>query len=236
MQKILLLAHFLVFSALASSVQPVIAEYDISYAIFGKIGETSAKLDINEDQYTIMIEAKASGIAKLMSHSRTEFYESKGIISDDSFIPLVFTAKVKKGDRLALTHRYHFDYENKQVRHLEILGDKQTKDEILPYFAHNDILTLFFNLKSYLKEHDCADNGCTFSAIGANEKDAQVDIYNVNLESNDLTVVLHREIFASKEGKIDIHMTPRGLCSDALLKDVIFFGDVKAKATKIIYK
>ena len=32
-----------------------------------------------------------------------------------------------------------------------------------------------------------------------------------------------------------VHLVPQGICDSALLKDVIFFGDVKAKATKIVY-
>jgi len=240
MYKILFFVHLWVMTMVALPIQSIEVNYDITYAVFGKIGESKAILTIDQNRYKIHIEAKATGIAKLMSHQRYEVYNSEGIVYENNLIPSKFTASIKKGDNFTITNHYHFDYEQKKIKHIETTTEgqntKQHKNEILPFFAHNDILTLFFNLKYYLKKDNCAHKGCKFTAIGANEKDAKVDIYNVDLKTNNLSVILHRRIFASKEGKINIHLTPEGLCADAILKDVIFFGDVKAKATKIVTK
>ena len=211
------------------------AEYDISYAIFGVIGHSSASLKVAKNTYTIHIEARAAGIAKLMSNNRVEIYESRGTISEGRLIPDVLEIHTKKGEHFSASEYYHFDYAHQKILHVTQMKDSvgvDEKKEVLSYFAKDDILTLFFNLPRYLKKNPCITKTCIFRAIGANKKDGNVDIQKIG---KNFKVRLHRRIFASKEGEMMVHLTPQGICDSALLKDVIFFGDVKSKATKIVY-
>ncbi len=212
------------------------AMYDISYAIFGVIGHSKASLKIDKDHYLIHIEASASGIAKLMSNQRVEIYESRGKIIKGRLVPDILEIQTKKGSHFASMERYLFDYKERVILHLvqNIKDGKKVKEEKkLDYFAPDDILTLFFNLPFYLKQNSCSGKKCIFLAVGANEKDGKVDIWRVG---ESFKVRLHRRIFASKDGEMLVHLRDDGICDNALLKDVIFFGDVKAKVTKIEYQ
>ncbi len=211
------------------------AFYDISYAIFGVIGHSKADLKIDHDRYIIHIEASASGIAKLMSNQRVEIYESRGKIVKGRLVPDILEIHTKKGSHFSSLERYKFDYKNHKIIHFTQKKDKKIvkKEKVLDYFAPNDILTLFFNLPFYLQKNSCSGKKCVFVAVGANEKDGRVDIQKID---DRFKVRLHRRIFASKDGEMFVHLKDDGICDNALLKDVIFFGDVKAKVTKIEYQ
>ncbi len=239
MKKLLLilLLILLFFSAPLFATSRVLhVRYDISYAIFGVIGQSDARLVIDPDtrNYRIEINASARGIAKVMSNGRVESYESIGVVKEGLLVPQLFVTRTRKGKRYEEVHRYRFDHHNKKVFHEEkIRYNNKTKvrKEVLPYYARDDIQTLFFNLKKYVESGVCSEKRCTLKAVGANDKDGRVDIEPARKKM--LKVILHRRIFASKQGEIYIHLTEEGISDYALLKDVIFFGDVKAKATKI---
>ena len=235
MKKVLLIL-LLFFAPLFATLKMLHAHYDISYAIFGVIGQSDARLVIDSDtqKYRIEINASARGIAKVMSNGRVESYESVGVVKDGLLVPQFFVTRTRKGAHFDQTDRYRFDHQAKKIVHLHQArrkGETKMKEEILPYYARDDILTLFFNLKKYVESGICSEKRCTLKAVGANDKDGSVDIEPARKKM--LKVILHRRIFASKQGEIYIHLTEEGISDYALLKDVIFFGDVKAKATKI---
>ncbi len=232
----LIVTLFLFLSILSGTQRQMLsAEYAISYAIFGKIGEAEASLAVEGSRYRIAIQAHATGVAKLMSNRRVERYESRGSVVNGKLKPEIFIVETYKGKHFRSLHRFLFDHKRKTVREIIDLTDQREhkhKEKVVDYYAQEDILTLFFNLRFYLKSR-CANKKCTIVAVGANEKDGKVDI--TALGENRFKVILHRRIFASKEGEMQIHINRYGICDRALLKDVVFFGDVKAKATKIIY-
>ena len=41
------------------------------------------------------------------------------------------------------------------------------------------------------------------------------------------TVVMHRKLYHSKQGELDVRIGQEGLVEKAVLKDLIFFGDVR---------
>ncbi len=209
--------------------------YDISYAIFGSIGKADARLRIDPEsqRYKITIEASATGVAKLMSNRRIESYSSEGRVADGLLVPEMFRTETRKGKHFREAHTYRFDYRNRVILHESSVtsdGRTQRKQEKLSYFAGDDILTLFFNLHRYVKRGICTGSRCRLRAVGANDKDGRVDIAP---QGKYLKVILHRRIFASKRGEIYVHLRKDGISDFAMLKDVIFFGDVKAKANTI---
>ena len=233
----LIISLLLFFSAVFADtgVRTLKAEYAISYAIFGKIGKADALLRVEKDRYSAVISAKATGVAKLMSNRRVERYQSSGKVVNGQLIPLTFTTLTLKGKHYRAEHRFVFDHKAKIITELSDITDhglnKHTEKEH-DYYAQDDILTLFFNLRFYLKNR-CKSGQCTLIAVGANENDGRVDI--TALGGNNFKVILHRRIFASKQGEMKIHINKMGICDKSLLKDVVFFGDVKSEVTKIIY-
>ncbi len=236
----ILIALFLLLSVPGAAGNPPIqrlhAVYDISYAIFGSIGTADALLTIDPKQHTyrITIKARAKGIAKLMSNRRIERYESRGHLQNGLLVPALFITSTRKGKYFHELHRYRFNHAQKEILHQKRIQTKEetiVEDAPLSYYAKDDILTLFFNLHRYAREGICPQMRCSLQAVGANDKDGVVDINPA--QNGMLKVILHRRIFASRQGEIYLHLTKEGISDYAMLKDVIFFGDVKAKATTI---
>ncbi len=227
------IALFLTLSLLQAG-ERVTGLYRITYGLFGQIGLSRSSLIRQGDHYHVEIRAEATGIAKVMSGGRVESYASYGVIKKGKLIPQRFVIRTKKGKHFFEEHRFVFDHLARKVRDYHRVKTDEgevTHETTLPFYAPDDILTLFFNLPFYLKQSCKAQKRCLLYAVGANDKNGLVTI--TPLGNRRFRVVLHRRIFASKEGEMFIHLTKEGLCDRALLKDVVFFGDVKAKAITI---
>ena len=237
--KKILLTLMIAFSLMHAGKRVVHVHYEISYAIFGVIGESDALLTIDTDAgtYETRIDAKAKGLARVMSGGRIERYVSRGRVEEGVLIPQIFSTLTRKGHRYEEQHRYRFLHREHTIVHTRRIREGQKSDfseERLSWYARDDILTLFFNLRRYAQKGICPHYRCSLYAVGANEKDGRVDI--APAKKGILKVILHRRIFASKRGELYLHLTPEGISDYALLKDVIFFGDVKAKATTIAHR
>lgn len=235
MKKILWL---LVFFVQITSGKVLSATYEVSYGVFQTMGIAETKFEQNDDNtYRIYVSAKTTGIAKFLSNNRVEIYESRGIVKDGRLIPSVFI-KIRQTNSNKMVKTYTFDHEKKEVWFQTVEGknvqgypEKEKND----YYAQDDFLSLFFNLKYYTKQQ----NKYTFHAIGGNKKDGRIDaMYPKNqelleikksLEMEDgsfLKVSLNDRIFASRNGELLINLDSQGLCEKAVLEDVLFFGDI----------
>ena len=111
----------------------------------------------------------------------------------------------------------------------------------LDYYSKDDMMTLFLNLPKYIKEKQTAKK-YQFKAIGADRKNGRVDItipppdalkemknFVGEREEGDWysTVVMHRKLYHSKQGELDVKIGKKGLVEKAVLKDLFFFGDVR---------
>ena len=220
------------------------AEYKVSYGFFGKVGSAKAILKKNESNYTIEVSAKATGFAKFLSNGRKEFYKSEGVVEKGLLKPLLFQ-KIRSSNNKKDIKTYHFDYKAKKISvHIERYrqGKKISEsDTLLPFFAKNDILTLYFNFIKFLKPGWQLYH---FRAVGGERKTGRVDVALPSpkelaqikkLMKEDglyITVILHQKIFSSKEGKLYLVLDKDGITKKALLKDVILFGDIVGKLVK----
>lgn len=216
------------------------ATYEVSYGIFDTLGIADARFEIRDDQtYTIRIEARTTGIAKTLSNNRIEVYESHGIVQDGRLIPQKY-AKTRRTDSKKSIKIYTFDHENKTVWRETIEKDEWEKVKN-DYYATEDILSLFFNFKHYMKSRQDR----TFSAIGGNKKDGRIDVVfpdrqtlqemkqKLEMDGGEfLKVILNDRIFASARGELLINLGSDGLCDKAILEDVLLFGDIVGKRVK----
>lgn len=227
--------------------QIIYADYDVSYGIFGKIGVAQAVLEKTKDTYTIDIKLSATGLAKLLSGGRSEHHSSKGhikkgILISDSYIV------VKSHHKTVMQKEYIFDHIHHIVtkKFQKFNKGKQTRHEegVLDFYSSNDLLTLYFNLDILIKDktnpHDYL-----FKTIGAERQKGKVTIhipqkkalstYHKLLGQNAswyATAIIHQQIFSSKEGRLMLSIAKDGITNKAILKDVIFFGDIKAVRTR----
>jgi hypothetical protein len=227
------------------------ATYDISYGIFGKLGKSKAIVKVTGDRYKISIKAKATGLANTLSGGRTEEYVSIGQYSNDKYIPQIFTTIKTNGNEQSI-NIYNFDYKNRVItRNYSTyeLNDKKWEHQggsvtNMDYFANEDLLTIFFNLKTYSLDLS-KGKAYSLTALGANNNDGRIDIIaptksqlkdiNSVMHNDDkkIIVIINQKIFSSPKGELYISLRSDGICSSAILKDILLFGDIKGKLNNL---
>lgn len=75
-----------------------------------------------------------------------------------------------------------------------------------------------------------------FYAVGANKTDGRIDVKPLHVkdefdwkDGHLMRVIVNDKIFASDKGELLINLRDDGLCQQAILKDVIFFGDIRGE-------
>lgn len=217
------------------------AKYEVSFGIFQTMGISESRMEIRDDQtYTIHVEARTTGIAKVLSNNRIEVYESRGTVKNGKLIPETYF-KIRQTDSQKMIKFYTFDHRNRIVwkETTEVKGGKEYKDKDQnDYYAQEDILSLFFNLKFYAQGQQSG----AYYAIGGNKKDGRIDVVfptkaeveemkkTLDVTSGSfLKVVLNDRIFSSANGELLINLDSEGLCEKAVLEDVLLFGDIVGK-------
>ncbi|MRJ02908.1 MAG: DUF3108 domain-containing protein [Epsilonproteobacteria bacterium] len=220
------------------------ADYKVSYGIFGRVGTAKATMEYNETDYRITIEGRATGLASTLSGGRIERYESIGRVVNGRFVPYLFI-KIRRNKNKESVKKFTFDHYRKKVK-IEKRNYKHGKlvavgRSELPYYAPDDLLTLYFNLR---KELPSLDGSQRFYAVGGDRKSGAVDIIIpegeelkrlkklLKVDGLYLIVVIHQKIFASKEGRLYVVLDEDGIAKRALLKDVIMFGDIRGKLVR----
>ncbi len=229
----------------------IIAEYKVSFGVFGKIGTAKALFKINKDKtYHILISAKATGFAKVLSGGRVESYESRGKIVDGLLVPDIYKGVTKTNSKRS-EKIYYFLHNKKTIDVLKIKerdGKTIKSQERLKYYTKNDILSLFFNIRYYLNGFKFVGKKVLY-AVGANKKDGRVDIIVPTgkeldklkkelseKDGNFMIVFINQKIFASKRGELFLDINNDGIATKAVLKDVILFGDIRGELKKLEVK
>ncbi len=251
MKHLLIIALiFLPFQLFSFDFKSISADYDVSYGVIGKVGKAHASLNIDNGTYKIRVKGEGIGLAKYLSLGRQEVYESTGVIKDGKFLPNLFVKNRIWGSKEE-RKRYFFNHDKKEVHVVmtDVDGGKVKESrEILPYYADNDILTLFFNLRQLIGQDLVANKKIQLYAIGANHKDGHLSVEVpdekmknmmkkiLQKDDNLLIVILNQKLFASKKGEFLINITDRGLCDRVVLKDVIMYGDLVGKMKNLKIK
>ena len=249
-----IIMFFILFS-ISLFAKDITAIYRVSFGIFGQIGMAKTSLHVEGKRYKITIEAKSTGFAAFISGDRVEHYESEGYVKDGFLIPDVYEKIVKKevsedddnGENRTIIKkyllRYDFNHKNKVITATKIKTRGKQKSEVvkkLKYYANNDILSLFFNFKKLFPALELKKQHI-LHAVGAQKNTGKIellpldkkefsklmDIKSKNLKF--LKVILRDKIFGSKKGELYLALDKNGFCEEAVLKDVILFGDIRGK-------
>jgi hypothetical protein len=222
--------------------------YDVSYGIFGHLGEADAKVFVDsQNHYKIHINAYTDGLVKTLSDNLQESYTSIGIFENDRFKPLKFTKITSKNSKIKILN-FTFDYDKKQIilkKTVKKLKNNVWKEEIkketVKYWAQEDILSLFFNLKHYISNLN-ESNIKSISAVGAGKSNGgKIDIEiptgekrktiakYLRSDKNILIVKIYNKLFTSSSGELFLKLDKNGLCELSILKDILIFGDIVGK-------
>ena len=244
MRKILTLMVSLFFISTIIEAGTMEVNYKVEFGIFGEIGVAHAKLTKDKESYVIDIDLKSTGIAKALSGGQRERHISKGHIEDGVMVSDLYQIIKHYGSKI--TDRvYKIDHDKKEVIRTtqKWKKGKMYKDKtkvMKDSYAKDDLLTLYFNLSSYVKDRTTSKD-YRFEAVGAEKQDGFVDIHIPN--SSELPefkemlgedadwyarAVIHQDIFSSDKGELLLSVGEDGITQKAVLKDLIFFGDIRA--------
>lgn len=239
----IILLFFLVTSIFATDIS---AKYKVSFGIFGEIGIAKTNLHVENQNYKITVHARTTGVANFLSGEREEWYESLGKVDTQGIlIPSYYQKIVQRysssnGKTILKKDikKYIFDHDKKELRveETKMRGDNKVfVEKEGDYYAPNDLLSLFFNFKKMLPSLEVTSDS-KFYAVGANKTDGRIDVKPLHVKDEFdwktghlMKVIVNDKIFASKKGELLINLRDDGLCQQAILKDVIFFGDIRGE-------
>ena len=223
------------------------ADYDVSYGIFGQIGTAKALLNKDTKKYSIDIHLEATGLAKVLSGGRKERHISKGHMERGLMVSDLYQVIKSHGDTV-INKEYWTNHKSKKVvkKHQKFKQGKlvSNKKSVLDFYAKDDLLTLYFNLDTAIKEKH-KPRTYLFNAVGAEKQKGKVTViipkkhdlpkYLETLGSDSAwyaTAIIHQKIFSSQEGRLLLGVAEDGITNQAVLKDVVFFGDISGVRVK----
>ena len=244
MNKILILLGFLLMNTF-SQAETIKADFKVEFGIIGEIGIANAVLTKDDKSYEINVKLKATGIAETLSGGRKEHHISKGHIENGVMIADYYQVTKSHGSKMG-TKLYSINHEEKTVKkeYKRWKNGKLTTDksETLDFYSADDLLSLYFNLNEKIIDRKKAKK-YTFKAVGAEKqkgtvevaipKELELDDYKETLgESDDswyAKAIVHQNIFSSDKGELLLRIGADGITQKAVLKDLLFFGDIRAE-------
>ncbi len=221
------------------------ADFSAEFGVFGEVARAHATLSSDGKVYTIDANVAAVGvIAKSVTDDLKERHISKGHMLNGLLVTDIYQM-IKSYGVYDSTTIYRVDHKRKRVtRHYikwkkskEIINEKVT----LAYYGRDDLMTLFMNLPTHIKNRYKSKN-YRFSVVGADRKNGRVDVMipsgNALKQMKILVgegkkgdwyskVVMYRKLYNSEKGELGVRIGKEGLVDKAVLKDLIFFGDVR---------
>ena len=221
------------------------ADYSAEFGIAGEVARAHATLTSKGKTYTLDANIEAVGaIAKTVTNNLKERHISKGHMYNGLLVTDMYQM-IKSYGKYSSTTIYRVDHKKKRVtRHYikwekgkEIINEKVR----LGYYGRDDLMTLFMNFSKHIKKKH-AHKHYRFSVVGADRKNGRVDVIvpsgNSLKKMKSLVgegkkgdwyskVVIHRKLYQSKKGELDVRISKKGIVEKAVLKDLIFFGDVR---------
>jgi len=242
MKKVLIVLTLLFASVLNAEV--IEANYKVEFGIFGKIGIANALLTKTKNLYVIDVELKATGLAKTLSGNRKEQHISKGHIENGMMVSDLYQVIKSHGSKVE-NKVYRINHKTKTVtkEYKRWKNGKLIKDSssTIDYYSKDDLLTLYFNLDKKILDKKKAKS-YIFKAIGAEKQHGIVNViiprqnelkeYKKSVgESKDswyARAIINQDIFSSDKGELLLRIGNDGITQKAVLKDLIFFGDIRA--------
>ena len=225
-------------------------DYRIEFGIVGEVGRVHTEYTSTAKSYMIDTHVKAVGtLAKTVTRNLKEEHICKGIIRKGKRIATSYEMKKTFGEYKTNT-LYMVNHKTKKLtkefsewtknEHGKYKLSYHYKDR-LGYVSDDDMVTLFLNL-SYKIKDKFTPKHYTFRAIGADIKRGIVDI-NIPTKKEAkqmqkllgkpnrgewlMNFVMHRKLYGSKKGELMVRMGKDSTIEKAVLKDLLFFGDVR---------
>lgn len=239
------IGYILILFSLIIDAKSIKVDYSIEFGIVGEVAKVHTTLTSNSKVYTLNAHVSVLGIiAKAVTNNLKEQHISKGHIANGLLVADTYQM-IKSYGKYNSRTIYRVDHKKKRVtKHYKKWKEgKKIIDHkvILKYYGRDDMMTLFLNLPKHIKNKNKSKN-YRFKAVGADRKNGRVDVKIPSVNSlremkkivgeskkGDWysTVVMHRKLYNSQKGELEVKIGKDGIVEKAVLKDLIFFGDVR---------
>jgi hypothetical protein len=232
------------------SAETLDAVYAISYGIFPPIGTTTLHFESEKGRYRIVAEAKLHGLVAVLARHHTERHTSIGHVDARGRLVPERYETLRTLDGYRRERRYFFDrqhhhilfeeriertieekhFDPKTMHYLRTKRPETTRFErIEPYNADNDLLSLYFNARPSLAQLP-ANGTIRLAAAGAGRGIVRIVREKLPLH---YILFLDQDIFQSKKGELHIETDEAFYVKNAVLKDVLLFGDLKVERVRL---
>jgi len=241
MRRVLLIISFLFVSIDAELL------YHVNASLLGKIGEVRVTSKQSKHSYSIKLDIKTTGIARRMSGNLLEHHSSKGYIKNGQFYAREYTVS-KSYEDMKYLKKYKFDYSKKKIKKTlrKWQNGKLVRDSnsTLDYFSHNDIMTLYHNIRAFEKKNKAG--AYSIWAAGAErvggksmfvlptheQKSAMLDEMSLDNSMQSIKLFLSRAYFSGSKGNIIFGIDKKGITKRATLNNLKLFGTVSIDRVK----
>ncbi|NOR55145.1 MAG: DUF3108 domain-containing protein [Sulfurovum sp.] len=220
--------------------QTIQLNYKATFGIFGTVGSIHNTLTKTNKTYKIKSVVKLAGLAKMMLGNQKETYISKGHMEKGLMVSDFYEMRSEKKNKKKVK-TYLFDHKKRTTTKNEKVWREgkltENKTQTLHFYAKDDLLTLYFNLGTALKEKG---KTYTFKAVGLEKQRGTVKITvpnNAQLKGykKDLgntahlyaKALIHQKNFKKKKGDILLAIGKDGFIQKSVIKDVLLYGDAQ---------
>ena len=220
-------------------------DYVATFGIFGTVGTIKNRLIQNKKTYEIDTTVTLAGLAKILLSGQTERYISKGHMEKGLMVSDFYQMITKKRDKTK-SKEYHINHKEKYVTKRVRKWDKDKlvddRTEKLKFYAKDDLLTLYFNLGTAVKQKG---KQYLFNAVGLEKQDGKVEITvpddtQVAAYKKDLgqgaslyaKALIHQKNFRKKKGDILLAVGKDRFIYKSVIKDILFYGDAELRRVK----
>jgi sRNA-binding carbon storage regulator CsrA len=242
--RIFLLLSFVVFFA---HTKETTLTYKGTFGVFGTVGKIENRLKRKNARYEIQTTVTLAGMAKMLLAGQKEEYLSRGHIKSGLMVPDYYRISSQKKEKRTLKE-YWIDHRKHQVkkRYRRWKHNKLIKDQahILPFYAKDDLLTLYFNMDTHIKKH----RGLHSFKLKAVGLEKQKGVVKITVASPKEVLIYRKDIdksadwyakalivqknFRRKKGNILLSVGEDGFIQKAVIKDILFYGDAQLERIK----
>jgi hypothetical protein len=216
--------------------------YKGTFGVFGTVGVIDNRLKQQDTHYEIKTTVTLAGLAKMLLSGQKEEYLSQGHMENELMIPDYYRMSSWKKGKKTLKE-YWIDHQKQQVkkRFRRWKKGKLVKDQtqLLPFYAKDDLLTLYFNMNTHIKQHR-GRRSFKLKAVGLEKQKGIVRItvaspveepvYRKDLgKSADwyAKALIVQKNFRKKKGDILLSVGEDGFIQKAVIKDILLYGDAQ---------
>jgi hypothetical protein len=152
--------------------------FRLGSSLMGDFGKATIRTHERGNRYTIALEVHSTGLYNIVRGKRIEHYRSQGTIRNGLYRSREFSIEKWANGKHTLT-QYLFDYRKRKIvrRFRQWEQDKLTEDvrDTMPYFGHDDFLTVMRNAVVLNPDH--RTKRTTMTVAGADNTAGRVPVY-----------------------------------------------------------